>query len=208
MSTLLSPAPELAEDEIPWGELWPISVEVYHAMIASGLLDDHNVELLHGRLVTKMGKNPPQNVSGRRTDIALTRAAPEGWHVTYQSSLTLVDSEPEPDLMVVRGQVEDYSERNPGPSDVGLAVEVAQASLRRDRGLKRRMYAAAEIPCYWIVNLVDAVIETYADPRGGDYTVRRDYRRGEAVPLILDRVQAALIPVADLLASRGLKSTT
>ena len=54
--------------------------------------------------------------------------------------------------------------RHPGPGDVGLIVEVADTSLRRDRGEKLENYGRADIPVYWIVNLVDDQLEVYSGP--------------------------------------------
>ncbi len=197
-ATVSIPVP--AREAVPWAEVWPISVKRYHAMIEAGVLGpDDRVELLLGRLVEKMAKDPPHNTANRMIDFALIRSVPEGWLVTNQNPLTMVDSEPEPDLMVVRGAVEDYSRRNPEPGDAQLVVEVADSSLGRDRGLKRRLYAAAGIPRYWIANLVDDCIEEYSEPLDSDYTVRRDHRRGSGIPLVLDGRQVASMPVDQLL---------
>ncbi len=179
---------------------FPISVDQYHAMIAKGILGpDDKVELIHGRLEAKMSKHPPHSLCNRKIDLALSRAAPNSWHVRNQDAVTLGDSEPEPDILIVRGKLEDYGHRHPGASEVGLVVEVADSSLARDRSVKRWMYAQAGIPVYWIANLVDMRIEAYSEPSGGDYTVRCDYVTGEFVPLILDKAGAGPIAVDSLL---------
>jgi Uma2 family endonuclease len=76
-----------------------------------------------------------------------------------QEPITTADSEPDPDVMVVRGARRNYRERHPGPGDVGLVVEVADTTLQRNRGVKLRLYAAAGIPTYWIVNQSERRIE-------------------------------------------------
>ena len=78
-------------------------------------------------------------------------------------------NEPEPDLCVVRGESDDYTDRHPGPGDIALIVEVAESSLSRDRGEKGENYGRAGIPVYWIVNLVDRRLEVYSNPTGGVY---------------------------------------
>lgn len=83
-------------------------------------------------------------------------------------------------------------------------VEVADSSLERDRTLKRRLYARAGIPHYWIVNLPDCRVEAFTRPCPGDgaaYEEARVFRPGEAIPLILEGVLVADLPVADLLAT-------
>lgn len=69
------------------------------------------------------------------------------------------------------------------PEDVLLLVEVAESSLKYDRGLKRALYAEAGIAEYWVVNLVDSVIEVYTDPVEGKYQSVRMVRRGETLHL-------------------------
>ena len=78
------------------------------------------------------------------------------------------DSEPEPDATVVSGTPRDYTYRHPVPTDISLIVEVADSSLQRDRQQKRRIYARNGIPIYWIVNVVDRVIEVHSSPSGPD----------------------------------------
>lgn len=73
---------------------------------------------------------------------------------------TLANSEPEPDVAIVRGRLDDFSSRHPGPNDVSLVVEVADKTLVTDR-FKAQLYAGAGIPVYWIVNLSERAIEVF-----------------------------------------------
>jgi hypothetical protein len=104
---------------------------------------------------------------------------------------------------VVRGPRRLYANRHPGPADTALAAEVAESSLSHDRNFKGPLYARANIPVYWIINIVDARVEVYTDPTGPDpnprYRQRQDYGPGEEVPLVLDGVEVGRIPVRDLL---------
>src|SRR5438270_12445595 len=111
-----------------------MTVDQYHAM-----LPDAPVELLEGVIVQKMPKNPPHRIATRVTHQALERIVPPGWYVDAQAPVTLAGSEPEPDVAVIRGNSRDYRDRHPGPSDVGLLVEVADTTIARDRVLKRRI---------------------------------------------------------------------
>jgi Uma2 family endonuclease len=126
-----------------------------------------------------------------------------GWHCRSQSATTTADSEPEPDLAVIRGSERDYLTRHPGPADMALAVEVSESSLPRDRSHKTRIYARAAVPVYWIINLVDLQVEVYTDPTGPDpapvYRTRRDYRPGDLVPFVMDGRELGPIPTQDLL---------
>jgi len=188
----------------PDAAIWRLSVAQYHQMVRSGILtDDDPVELLEGLLVAKMPKNPPHRLATQLTCAALSATLPAGWYVDAQEPITLADSEPEPDVAVIRGERRGYSDRHPGPADVGLVVEVSDTTLQRDRSIKQRLYAAAEIGCYWILNLVEGQIEVYSAPSGPTaeprYGQRHDYLRGERVPLLLNGLPIAELAVEALL---------
>jgi len=132
-----------------------------------------------------------------------------GWHVRKEEPVSLTggpkgaDSEPEPDLAVVRGSNDAYSARHPGPAEVALIVEVADSSLAQDRAGLRR-YAWAGIPCVWIINLIDRTIEVYSAPSGPSpsptYAQRSDHGPGEALTLLIDGNAHGPVAAGDLLA--------
>ena len=176
---------------VPTDVIWRFSVDQYHAIIRAGILtEDDPVELLEGWLVTKMPKNPKHRVVTHLMRQALENLGAPGWYVDTQEPLTTADSEPEPDVMIVRGETRRYLDRHPGPQDVSLVIEVADSSLRRDRTLKKRLYAAAGILVYWIVNLIDNQIEVYTDPSGPgdqpDYRHQQNYGLTDAIPVVLE----------------------
>jgi Uma2 family endonuclease len=159
-------------------------------MVRRGILtDDDPVELLQGLLVTKMPKNPPHRIATGLLREALRSLCPPGWYVDSQEPITTNDSEPEPDVAVIRGETKDYSDRHPGPGDVALVAEVADATLERDRTVKKSAYGRAGIAVYWIVNLVDRRIEVYSEPAGPDspvgYRQHRQYGVADEVPVVI-----------------------
>jgi Uma2 family endonuclease len=181
-----------------------LTVEQYHGMIRAGILVDGDpMELLEGWLVQKMTKYPPHVLSAGCTLDALAAVVAGGWHVRAEGPVTTRDSEPEPDVSVIRGRRRDYANRHPSPKEVALLVEVGDTSLERDRGWKKHIYAAAGIPCYWIVNLIDGQVEVHTQPSGpgeqADYAARQVYRRGDRIPVVLDGAQAGTVAVDDLL---------
>jgi len=115
----------------------------------------------------------------------------------------LPDSEPEPDIAIVRGDDAAYEHRHPSPADIGVLIEVSDSTLAGDRADKSRIYARAKIACYWIVNLLDRQVEVYTQPSGPvaapAYSQQATYRAGDAVPLVLDGATAATIAVQELL---------
>ncbi len=189
---------------VPSETIWRLTVEQYHAMARAGILDeDDSVELLEGWLVAKMTINPPHRAAIVLISDALRRVLPAGWYIDTQNPITTEDSEPEPDIVIVRGSTRDYLDRHPPPAEVALVIEVADATLRRDKTLKMRVYARAGIVTYWIVNLPERVIEVYTQPisKGvdADYQQREDCREDDSVPLVIDGAEVARIAVSELL---------
>jgi Uma2 family endonuclease len=131
------------------------------------------------------------------------RILPAEWDLRTRCAITLSDSEPEPDLVCVKGDDRAYVSRRPEPADIGQLTEVADSALDFDRTTRSRIYARAGICYYWIINLVDQQIEVYASPSGPtanpSYAKRTDYRPGDSVPFVLDGAEVARIPVSDLL---------
>jgi Uma2 family endonuclease len=202
MST--SPQQSVPSGDLPAGLIRRFSVDEYHSMGTAGVLsDDDNVELLEGLVVRKMIRSPQHDATIGLVEQALRSRLNQPWLVRIQSAITTSDSEPEPDVAVVRGPVRRYLDSHPGPGDVSLVIEVADSSLALDR-VKGRLYACAAIPRYWIVNLVDRQVEVYSSPgspaENAGYGERRDFGPSESLPVIVDEQQAGdAILVVELL---------
>lgn len=180
------------------------SVTQYHRMIETGVLTENDrVELLDGYLVEKMPHDPLHDGTVQKVNRRLVRAIPSGWEVRVQSSITLANSEPEPDVALVREDSSGYMTRHPQAADFGIVIEVSNSTLASDRSDKREIYAEDRIPIYWIVNLIDRQIEVFEQPSGPTanpaYSSSQAYKPGSSVPLVLDGNVVASIPVADLL---------
>jgi Uma2 family endonuclease len=180
------------------------TVDQYHQMISAALLGkDDPVELLEGWIVRKLPRTPRHDGTISIAEGALRSRLTANWRVRVQSAVTLPDSEPEPDLAIVIGPAGRYSDRHPGPSDIELLIEVADDSLQRDRDLKGRVYARAGISTYWIINLVDRVVEVYAKPTGPAvaprYAAPVIYARGQDVPLQIGGQNLPPLRVQELL---------
>ena len=197
------PVAELPLPSVPGNEFWRLSLKQYHDMVHQGILtEDAPVELWEGLLVKKMTKSRAHCLATELARAALTPRVPVGWHLEAQESVTLLRSEFEPDIVIVRGTPRDYDE-NPGAADLALVIEIADSSLARDRGFKKAIYATAGIPVYWIVNLVEQRIEVYSNTGTAtdenDYRQRRDYGQADDVPLVIGEQEVARIPVRELL---------
>lgn len=190
--------PELEMSPYP---IMKFSVQRYHEWIATGALTENDpVELLEGWLVPKMPKSSRHDGTVQRINRRLGKILPVAiWEVRVQSAITLADSEPEPDLAVVRMSPTEHLDRHPGPSDIGMLVEVSDSSLLLDRHEKARMYARANIPVYWVVNLPDAAIEVYGNPGANAYATRQDCRGDELVPIRLGGIDCGTVAARLLL---------
>src|ERR1700674_994220 len=136
----------------------------YDRLIEIGIFrPGDKVELLGGQLCVSEPQNNPHATAISLGLHALQKALAPDWHVRVQLPIALDDeSEPEPDLAIVAGGPRVDMDH---PSQPALVVEVADSSLALDREHKGSLYARARLPEYWIVNLVDRVLEIYRDPR-------------------------------------------
>lgn len=121
------------------------------------------VELLGGELIVAEPQGSEHFTTIGLVEDALRAVFGPGFTIRSQGPIALDDeSEPEPDIAVVLGSRRDYSGEH--PARPVLVVEVAESSLRLDRHRKAGLYARAGLDDYWIVNLVDAVLEIYRQP--------------------------------------------
>jgi Uma2 family endonuclease len=195
-----TPAPEFLEN----AGFRQFTVDEYHRMIEAGiLLDGEPIELLEGWMVKKMSHGTPHDSSMDAFEGLLLALLPSDWFMRCQRAVTLSDSEPEPDYAIVRGPRDRYRKGHPTPPDIGLLVEFSVSSLRLDRVGKGRVYARAGIPTYWVVNVIDKVIEVYTQPAGtgetAAYATRTDFAVGSSVPVVLDGNTVGTVAVADVM---------
>ncbi len=144
------------------------------AMIRIGIIpEDASTELLHGVIVLKdrsaHDQDPTMIGKDHRKCVerfsALRKAIDcEVRHVESQQPLVCSDiHQPEPDIMVLRGTLDDYADL-PLAADAYCVVEVADSSLDRDEGIKLYWYARAGVPQYVVVNLRNRTAEVYTSP--------------------------------------------
>lgn len=135
----------------------------YEKLIDCGVFQGEHLELLGGLLIVGEPQSSSHIVAVQLAHEALSQALGPGWNVRPQGPIALdEDSEPEPDIAVVRGSPIDYTAAH--PSRPLLVVEVALSSLAVDREYKSSLYARGGVPDYWIVNLIDRVLEVRRQP--------------------------------------------
>jgi Uma2 family endonuclease len=136
----------------------------YERLIETGFFQPGDpIELVGGQLIVAEPQSSYHFSAIQAAVEALRTAFGQGWDVRGQGPLALdEESEPEPDVAVVPGSVRDYVAGH--PSRPVLVIEVSESSLALDRKHKGSLYARAGLADYWIVNLVDRVLEVYREP--------------------------------------------
>lgn len=159
----------------------PIRREEWERMASIGLFEGERVELLYGAIVQMSPKGTRHESAIERLNELLVTTFKGRARVRVQSSFAASDSsQPEPDLAVV--PLADY--RDDHPKEAFLLVEVSDSSLPVDRKIKAQLYAEANVPEYWIVNVRDAIIEVHTEIVRGEYTKVIPYRAGSRIALV------------------------
>lgn len=155
----------------PWVTRRKFDVRDYYRLAEAGILrEDDRVELIEGEIVTMVPIGSAHNGTVTALNYRLMRVAGDRATVMVQGPLRLSgDSEPQPDLMLLRPRADFYSGAHPTAADVLLLIEVAQSSLRYDRGVKLPLYARHGVPEVWIVDLANRVVEVHRDPQADGY---------------------------------------
>lgn len=176
----------------------------YYSLAELGILGpEERTELIYGRIIKRMSPmNRPHSIALTKTAEAVATAFGDGFSVETQTPVKLnTGAEPEPDVLVLAGQSDDYTDA-PDALDALLIVEISDATLRYDRGTKARLYAAEGVADYWLLNVNARTLEVRRQPDSGTYQSLTTYGDEEAIaPLSAPN---APVRVADLLPlSRG-----
>lgn len=182
-----------------------LTVDEFLRLVDLGFFPDKpDVELINGLLVKRMTKRRPHSFSVGKLYSLLHELLPLTWCIQAENPIVLnANSRPEPDIAVIRGNQDDYRDRDPVASDIGLVIEVSESTYRKDRDVMWRLYATAGIPVYWIVNLTARRVEAYSEPSGkgkaAEYLVSRIFTEEQEIPLGLEGVANRAIRVREIL---------
>lgn len=157
------------------------TIEDYHRMGETGVLRPNaRVELLDGEIID-MSPIGPFHGGVTKYLIELFSVAARGrWKLGVQDPVCLNDnSEPQPDVALLRPAPDFYRRRHPTAEDVFLLIEVSDTTLELDRKEKLPLYGRAGVPEVWIVNLNELTVEIYRDPHFGGYALRTVLRAGD-----------------------------
>ena len=165
------------------------TLEDYHRMIDSGVLDDKHVELIRGDIIEMAPEGTPHASRSASAGEYLTMLLIEQAQIRQAHPITLPNqSEPEPDIAVVRRISSEYEDHHPYPEDIFWLIEYSKATLAKDLNLKSRTYAEANISEYWVVDLQQQVLVVFRKPNEGEYAERESYAEGDITPLAFPSV--------------------
>lgn len=175
------------------------TIEEYYRMAEVGILGpEDRVELIEGEIVEMSPIGPHHAACVAALTRRLLLAAGERAVVSPQNPVRLLpDTEPQPDIVLLRPPESRYWERHGTPADTLLVVEVAETSYRYDRRVKLPLYARAGVPEVWIVDLPQGVVQVFREPGAAGYASERPVGRdGTVAPAALPD---AAIAVAEIL---------
>ena len=174
-------------------------VAEYYRMADAGILhEDDRVELIEGEVVEKGHISCRHAACVKRAAELFRSLGGRAAIVSVQDPIRLSDnSEPQPDLALLKRREDFYAKVHPGPSDVLLIVEISETSEEYDRDTKVPLYARSGIPEVWLVKLMGNTVVVYSQLRDGAYQSVREFRRGQtlspgALPNLSVTVEAIL----------------
>ncbi len=175
------------------------TVEDYHRMAEAGILHEADrVELIEGEIVEMSPIGHHHIASVLALSRRLTLAVGDRALLSSQNPVRLShDTEPEPDVVLLRPPESRYWQQAPRAEDVLLLVEVADSSYRYDRDVKLPLYARAGIPEVWVVDIAGEAVEIHRQPGLRGYASAQRVERGATIAPAA--FADAVLAVADLL---------
>ena len=168
------------------------SIEDYHHIVEAGILGDRQVELLSGEIVEMSPETPIHYTTAKRGTKYLEELLSDKADVRFNGPITLSDSEPEPDIAIVRLPESLYNNRHPNPQDIFWIIEVAKTSLKKDLEIKLAIYATAGIQEYWVLDLSTKQVIVFRNPQEGKYIEEYRIAEGTITPLAFADVSVSV----------------
>jgi len=168
------------------------TVAEYHHLINTGILVNRQTELLHGEIV-EMSPGSPIHTQITETTVEYLRFLLKGLaYIREAHPITFSNSEPQPDIAIVRLPRNNYRQRHPYPEDIFWLIEVANTTLAYDLGEKKQAYAQAGILEYWVVDVENQQIYVFRHPQTDNYQSEVIFRQGKINPLVFPDISVAV----------------
>jgi Uma2 family endonuclease len=167
------------------------SIDSYHQIIAAGILDEplveglrqRSVELLQGEIIVMSPEGESHAYYNTEVADYLRELLGNKVKIRDAKPITLPnDSEPAPDIAIVKPLGTAYLEHHPYPEDIFWLIEFANTTLKKDLGVKKKIYAAAGIPEYWVVNLQATELKVFRNLIDGEYREELTLTTGSIQP--------------------------
>jgi Uma2 family endonuclease len=156
----------------------------YHRMIETGILDERKVELLNGEIIEMSPEGAPHSSYCSEIGDYLRDILGDKAKIREAHPITLPNnSEPEPDIAIVRNRSTLYRDRHPYSEDIFWLIEIANSTLAIDLSIKRDLYADAGIEEYWVINIQTSVLIVFRDLTTDGYQSTTSFTTGTIAPL-------------------------
>ena len=158
------------------------SIDKWHELVNSGVLEGQKVELLEGDIVEMSPEGFEHSFTNESIVIYLRDKLSGLAHVKESHPITLGNSEPEPDIAIVKLPLTIYRTHHPYVEDIYWLIEVSQRTLKKDLQQKVITYARNGIPEYWVIDLKNKKLIIHTQPRQDKYLQVVEYQSGKVTP--------------------------
>ena len=168
------------------------SIEEWHELVDFGLLEGKSVEFLEGEII----EVSPEGVEHHYTNSTIVKYLRSVLNnlaeIQESHPITLDNSEPEPDVAVVRLPETIYRNHHPYPQDIYWLIEISNRTLKTDLNQKKLTYARNGIPEYWVIDLVNKKLIVHTQIQNDNYTQIDEYTKDIVYSLAFPDIAIAL----------------
>lgn len=168
------------------------SINQWHRLVETGVLAGQDVELLDGDIVNMSPEGIPHSFSNRKVGNYLRELLKGIAYISERYSITLNNSEPQPDIAVVHLPEDIYRQHHPYAKDIYWLIEISNSTLQFDKTTKARIYARNDIVEYWIIDLVNKKLIVHSVPEGDVYQKIEEYQTGTVSPQSFPNIKIEL----------------
>lgn len=168
------------------------SIDEWHQLVDSGFLEGKPVEFLEGEIIEVSPEGIEHSYTNRSVVKYLRQLLNKKAEIIQAQPITLDNSEPEPDIAVVKLPENTYKSRHPYPQDVYWLIEISNRTLKKDLNQKIITYARNGIPEYWVIDLVNKKLIVHTQVNNNNYALVNEYTSGNISPLAFPDVAIAL----------------
>ncbi|MGK7948663.1 MAG: Uma2 family endonuclease [Xenococcaceae cyanobacterium] len=168
------------------------SIEQWHKLVESGLLEGKPVELLEGEIIEMSPEGVEHSYTNHSIVKYLRELLAQEAEIIQAQPITLDNSEPEPDVTIARLPEAIYRTHHPYAQDIYWLIEIANRTLTIYLKQKSRLYARNDIPEYWVIDLVGKKLIVHTQPDKEEYSQIVEYKTGVVIPQAFPKIAIEL----------------